>query len=128
MGDLASHLKDDDSNGDGVSDSPGKSSSTDSGISTGDDETDLGAIPESLGKPDVHCLAQHSAKTSSYLEGRNKSSCWHREGEGQDGEAKCGKDVAGQRDKDAVGVGVLPVFDVVVLVHAQISFVLHQMS
>ena len=74
----------------------------------------------------MHCLTQHSAKTSSDLEGRNESSCWNRKREGQDGEAKGGEDVAGQRYKDAVSVRVLPVFDVVILVHAQIGFVLHQ--
>merc|ERR1719209_1751177 len=108
VGDLASHLKDNDGNGDGMCDSTGKSSSTDSGISTRNDETNLGAVPESLRKPDMHCLTQHSAKTSSDLEGRNESSCWNRKREGQDGEAKGGEDVAGQRYKDAVSVRVLP--------------------
>ena len=79
-----------------MSDSTSESSSAYSGISTRNDEAYLGAVAESLRKPDVHRFTQHSAKTSSDFEGWNKSPCWNREGEGQDGEAEGGEDVAGE--------------------------------
>ena len=100
-----------------MGDSARKSCSTNSGVCTRNDEADLSSITKSLRKPDVHCFTKHSAKTRANFESRDESPCWHREGQGQNGEGEGGEDIAGKRDEDALSVGILPVFDVVIFIH-----------
>ena len=78
------------------------------------------AVADSLRKPDCHRLADHPAESCAHLEAGNEDSGGDGERGRQDGEEEGGDDVDGQNYEDVPRPGVLPVLDMVVLLHGEV--------
>ena len=80
-------------------------------------------VADAVREPESHRLSYHPPEGGAHLEARNEDAGGDRERGGQDGEEEGGDDVDCEHYEDVAGPRVLPVFDMVVLLHGELGHI-----